>query len=74
MKGVATNAKLGLALRPPDAIMGVFIDGMASGMAGSRSGEAVYEGSKAIAKTAAKVVKGAMETVKSVAIRPLDHN
>ena len=50
--------------------VGIVIGGIAGYIAGSKIGEAVYEGGKAIVKTAAKVVKGAfegvVETVKSV--------
>ena len=47
---------------------GTIIDGISGDTAGSKIGEAVYEGGNAIAKTAAKVVKGAVEAVKSTAI------
>ena len=47
---------------------GAIIDGISGDTAGSKIGEAVYEGGNAIAKTAAKVVKGAVEAVKSMAI------
>ena len=66
-KGMVMGAKLGLALGPPGAMIGGFVGGVIGGMAGSRIGEDLYEGGKAIVKTAAKVVKGAFEgTVEAV--------
>ena len=43
--------------------VGIVIGGIAGYIAGNKIGEAVYEGGKAIVKTAAKVVKGAFEGV-----------
>ena len=62
-KGAAVGSMFG---GPVGAVVG----GVVGGIAGSKIGESVYEGGKAIVKTAAKVVKdvfeGAVETVKSV--------
>ena len=65
--GAGKGAAVGLAFGGP---VGAVIGGVVGGIAGSKIGEAVYEGSKAVVKTAAKVVKealeGAVETVKTV--------
>ena len=60
------GAKLGLAPRPPGAMMGRFIGGIASGVAESEIGEAVYEGGKAIVKTAANFVSNTYEIAKEI--------
>ena len=68
--GAAVGAQLGSLLGPPGTMVGGFVGAVTGYIAGSKIGEAVYEGGKAIFKTAAKVVKGvlkgAVETVKSV--------
>ena len=69
-KGMIEGATLGLAFGPPSVMIGGFVGATVGGMAGSKIGEAVYEGGKTIVKTAAKVVKsaieGTVETVKNV--------
>ena len=67
---MAAGAKLGLALGPPGAMISGFVGSVVGDMAGSKIGEAVCKGGKATFKKAAKVVKEAMEAIKSVAIRP----
>ena len=65
--GAGESAAVGFTFGGP---VGAVVCGVVGGIAGNKIGEAVYEGGKAIVKTAAKIVKGvfegAMETVKSV--------
>lgn len=66
LAGAVKGAALGALLGPA----GAFVGGVIGGMAGSTIGEAVYEGGKAIVKTAAKVVRarfdGVVETLAKV--------
>ena len=59
--GAMQGAAYGLAFGGVGAFVGVVV----GGLAGSSVGEAVYQGSKAIVKTAVSVVKSAYEGVKS---------
>ena len=61
--GAMQGAAYGLAFGG----VGAFVGAVVGGMAGSSVGEAVYQGGKAIAKTAVKLVKSAYEGVKSAA-------
>ena len=61
--GAMKGAAYGLAFGG----VGAFVGAVVGGIAGSAIGETVYQGGKAIVKTAAKVVKSAYEGVKSVA-------
>ncbi len=61
--GAMQGAAYGLAFGG----VGAFVGAVVGGLAGSSVGEAVYQGSKAIVKTAVSVVKSAYEGVKSVA-------
>ena len=56
--GLAGAAAVGAVFGGP---VGAVIGGVVGGIAGSKIGEAVWEGGKAIVKTAAKVVKSAVE-------------
>ena len=49
---------MGLALGPPGAMISGFVGSVVGDMAGSKIGEAVCKGGKAIVGIAAKVVKG----------------
>ena len=59
-------AKLGLAPRPPGAMMGGFIGGMAGGVSESEIGKAVYEGGKAIVRATANFVSNTYEITKEI--------
>jgi hypothetical protein len=61
--GAIEGAAFGSAFGP----VGTFVGGVVGGLAGSSIGEAVYQGGKAIVKTAAKVVKSVYEGVKTTA-------
>jgi outer membrane lipoprotein SlyB len=64
--GIAGSVKggvVGFALGGP---VGAFVGAVAGGIAGSTVGDLVYNGAKAVAKTAAKVVESAWEGTKSV--------
>ena len=61
--GAMQGAAYGLAFGG----VGAFVGAVVGGLAGSSVGEAIYQGSKAIVKTAVSVVKSAYEGVKSVA-------
>ena len=73
--GAGKGAAVGAVLGGP---VGAVICGVVGGIAGSKIGEYVYEGGKAIVKTAGKVLKGVVEgtveAVKSVgrALNPLN--
>jgi hypothetical protein len=56
-EGAALGASLGAVFGPLGIIAGGFLGGVVGGMAGSAIGEAVYEGGKAIVKTAYDTVK-----------------
>lgn len=68
-QGAVLGAEIGaaLTLNPAGAAIGGFIGAVVGGIAGSTVGEAVYEGGKAIVKTAAKVIESAYEGTKAVA-------
>ena len=66
-KGALVGAELGLLFSPVGAAVGGFVGAVVGGIAGSAIGDAVYQGSKAITKTAFSVVKSTYEGVKSVA-------
>ena len=51
------GASIGAVLGPVGAAVGGFVGAVAGGMAGSAVGEAIYEGGKAVLKTAASVAK-----------------
>lgn len=57
VKGAALGASLGAVFGPLGIAVGGFVGGVAGGMAGSSIGQAVYEGGKAIVKTAYDTVK-----------------
>ncbi|MFI3123653.1 MAG: hypothetical protein QX194_06965 [Methylococcales bacterium] len=61
--GAMQGAAYGLAFGG----VGAFVGAVVGGLAGSSVGEAIYQGSKAIVKTAVSVVKSAYSSVKSVA-------
>ncbi|MDD5229566.1 MAG: hypothetical protein PHN45_08700 [Methylococcales bacterium] len=61
--GAMEGAAIGLAFGG----VGAFVGAVVGGIAGSAIGDAVYNGGKAIVKTAAKVVKSTYEGVKSTA-------
>lgn len=61
--GAMQGAAYGLAFGG----VGAFVGAVVGGIAGSSVGEAVYQGSKAIVKTAANVIKSTYEGVKSLA-------
>lgn len=56
-KGAAIGAAIGALGGPIGALIGGFVGGVIGGIAGSAVGKAVYEGGKAIAKTAVSVAK-----------------
>ena len=60
------GAKLGLALRPPGAMMSGFVGGIAGGVAESKIGEAVYEGGKVIPKTSANFLSNTYKITKEI--------
>ncbi|MEI6747507.1 MAG: DUF6861 domain-containing protein, partial [Methylococcaceae bacterium] len=61
--GAMEGAAIGLAFGG----VGAFVGAVVGGMAGSAIGETVYQGSKAIVKTATKFIASAYEGVKSAA-------
>ena len=67
VEGAALGVQVGALAGPIGAAVGAFVGGVVGGIAGSTIGEAVYQGGKAIVKTAAKVVKSAYEGTKAVA-------
>ncbi len=69
MEGAKIGASLGglLFISPVGAIIGGFVGAVVGGIAGSAIGESVYQGGKAIVKTAVSTVKSAYNSVKSVA-------
>ncbi len=67
--GAVEGAVWGLALGGP---IGAFVGSVVGGIAGSAIAEPIYEGSKAIVKTAAKVIKSTYEGVKSAAKGVMD--
>jgi hypothetical protein len=62
--GMSNGALIGSVFGPVGMAIGGFVGAVVGGMAGSTIGEAVYNGAKAIAKTAAQVVKSAWEGTK----------
>jgi hypothetical protein len=62
--GAAEGAFYGAIAGGP---IGAFVGSVVGGIAGSAIGDAAYQGSKAIVKTAAKVIESVYEGVKSVA-------
>lgn len=74
--GMAKGAAAGFAIGGPLGLaIGGFVGGVVAGMAGNKIGEAVYQASKVITKTAVSVVKnayeGAKEAVKACLTNPL---
>lgn len=65
-EGALIGASLGLVFSPVGAAVGGFVGMMVGGIAGSSIGEAIYNGGKAIAKTAISVVKSTYEDLKAV--------
>lgn len=63
VEGAALGANIGLVLGPIGAAVGGFVGGVAGGIAGSTIGQNVYEGGKALAKTAVNAVKNVASTV-----------
>ena len=64
----ALGAKIGaLSLNPVGIAIGGFVGAVVGGIAGSAIAEPLYQGGKAIVKTAAKVIQSTYEGVKSVA-------
>ena len=70
LAGAATGAKIGMALGSIIPVAGTAIGGFIGGtigyMAGSKYGQAIYEGAKKIVTTAKTVVTAAYNAVKSV--------
>ncbi|BCV39501.1 hypothetical protein [Shewanella algae] len=66
-KGAALSAAFGSVIGPIGTVVGGFVGGVVGGIAGSTFGEAVYEGSKAIAKTGANFVKSVVGSVNNAA-------
>ena len=62
--GADEGAALGLAVGGP---VGAFVCVVMGDIAGSAINDAVYQGGKAIVKTAAKVIESAWESTKAVA-------
>ncbi|MCX7067694.1 MAG: hypothetical protein NTW85_08400 [Methylococcales bacterium] len=68
IEGAALGAKIGaLTVNPVGIAIGSFIGAVVGGIAGSAIAEPLYEGSKAIVKTAAKVIESAWQGTKSLA-------
>ncbi len=68
IEGAALGAELGaLTLNPVGIAVGGFIGAVIGGIAGSAIAEPLYQGGKAIVKTAAKVIQSAYEGTKAVA-------
>jgi hypothetical protein len=67
IEGAALGAKIGaLTLNPVGIAIGSFIGAVAGGIAGSAIAEPLYQGGKAIVKTAVKVIQSAYEGTKTV--------
>jgi hypothetical protein len=69
IEGAALGAKIGalITLNPVGVAVGSFIGAVVGGIAGSAIAEPLYEGGKAIVKTAAKVIESAWQGTKSLA-------
>ena len=71
VQGAALGASLGAVFGPVGIAVGGFVGGVAGGMAGGGIGEAVYEGGKAVVKTATHTLKvvasGIVNDIKNVA-------
>lgn len=68
IEGAALGAEIGaLSLNPVGIAIGSFVGAVVGGIAGSAIAEPLYQGGKAIIKTAAKVIQSTYEGAKSVA-------
>jgi phage tail tape-measure protein len=69
IEGAALGAEIGAltTLNPVGIAIGSFIGAVVGGIAGSAIAEPLYKGSKAIVKTAAKVIESAWQGTKAVA-------
>ncbi|MDP3839926.1 MAG: glycine zipper domain-containing protein, partial [Methylococcales bacterium] len=68
LQGAALGAEIGaLTLNPIGIAIGSFIGAVVGGIAGSAIAEPLYQGGKAIVKTAAKVIQSAYEGTKAMA-------
>ncbi|MEI6706139.1 MAG: hypothetical protein WCK96_03270 [Methylococcales bacterium] len=69
IEGAALGAKIGAltTLNPVGIAIGSFIGAVVGGIAGSAIAEPLYQGGKAIIKTAAKVIESAWQGTKAVA-------
>lgn len=65
-EGALLGAKIGLLFSPAGSAIGAFTGAVVAGIAGSAVGDMVYQGGKAIVKTAAKVVESAWQGTKNV--------
>jgi hypothetical protein len=63
VKGVALGASLGTVFGPIGSAVGGFVGGVVGGIAGSSIGKAVYEGGKALVKTAVNVFRSIASSV-----------
>lgn len=65
-EAAALGASIGAILGPVGAAVGGFVGAVAGGMAGSTIGENIYEGGKAVLKTAGSVAKSIVTGVSNV--------
>jgi hypothetical protein len=66
-KGMAVGAAIGSVFGPVGTVIGGAVGGVVGGIAGSTVGHAIWEGGKAIVKTAGRVIRGIGEGIKNVA-------